>query len=102
MYDRAVQPQEMARILKFLISEVEGLYYLCSENKGADQLCGYRAADRSAPLFLYHKQKLLRFDYPKQICLAHPLSCECFIALKGTHFYILIWYDTAQSTVYIS
>ena len=22
-----------------------GLYYLCSENKGADQLCGYREAD---------------------------------------------------------
>ena len=22
-----------------------GLYYLCSENKGADQLCGYRTAD---------------------------------------------------------
>ena len=25
--------------------EVEGLYYLCSDNKGADQLCGYRAVD---------------------------------------------------------
>ena len=25
--------------------EVEGLYYLCSENKGADQLRGYREAD---------------------------------------------------------
>ena len=25
--------------------EVEGLYYLCSENKGADQLRGCRAAD---------------------------------------------------------
>ena len=31
--------------LKFRIYEVEGLYYLCSENKGADQLCGYREAD---------------------------------------------------------
>ena len=26
----------------------------------------------------------------KQICLAHPLSFECFTALKGTHFYILL------------
>ena len=34
----------MARGLKFQIKEVEGLYYLCSENKGADQLCGYRTA----------------------------------------------------------
>ena len=25
--------------------EEEGLYYLCSENKGADQLCDYRTAD---------------------------------------------------------
>ena len=30
------QPQKIARGLKFLISEGEGLYYLCSENKGAD------------------------------------------------------------------
>ena len=27
------------------MEEVEGLYYLCSENKGADQLCGYCKAD---------------------------------------------------------
>ena len=43
--DRAVQPQKMARGLKFGIKEVEGLYYPCSENKGADQLRGYREAD---------------------------------------------------------
>ena len=41
----AVQPQKMARDLKFLIWKVEGLYYLCSEKKGADQLRGYREAD---------------------------------------------------------
>ena len=35
----------MARGLKFLIWVVEGLYYPCSENKGADQLRGYRVAD---------------------------------------------------------
>ena len=33
-----VQPQKMARDLKFQIEEVEGLYYLCCKNKGADQL----------------------------------------------------------------
>ena len=42
--NRAVLPQKMARGLKFWILEVEGLYYLCSENKGADQLCGYAAS----------------------------------------------------------
>ena len=38
--NRAVQPQKMAVCLKFRISEVEGLYYLCSKNNGADQLHG--------------------------------------------------------------
>ena len=37
----AVQPQETARGLKFRIYEEEGLHYLCSENKGADQLRSY-------------------------------------------------------------
>ena len=37
--------QEMARGLELRIKEEEGLYYPCSENKGADQLRGYREAD---------------------------------------------------------
>ena len=37
--NQAVQPKKMARGLKFRIWKVEGLCYLCSENKGADQLC---------------------------------------------------------------
>ena len=41
----ALQLQKMARGMKFRISEVEWLYYLCSENKGADQLRSYCAAD---------------------------------------------------------
>ena len=41
---RAVQPQKMARGLKIQIQE-EGLYYLCGENKGTDQLRIYCAAD---------------------------------------------------------
>ena len=36
--------EDMARGLKFRIIEVEELSYLCSENKGADQVCVYRAA----------------------------------------------------------
>ena len=35
--NRHVQPQKMVRGLKFRTLEVEGLYYLCGENKGADQ-----------------------------------------------------------------
>ena len=42
---QAVQLQKLTRDLKFGIWKVEGLYYLCSENKGADQLPDYREAD---------------------------------------------------------
>ena len=45
LVNQAVQLQKMARGLKFRIKKVEGLYYLYSENKGADQLRGYREAD---------------------------------------------------------
>ena len=34
----AVQSLNMARGLKFQIQKIEGLYYPCSENKGADQV----------------------------------------------------------------
>ena len=43
--NQAVQLQKMARGLKFRIKKVEGLYFLCSENRDADQLRGYREAD---------------------------------------------------------
>ena len=43
--NRAVQLLKMARGLKFRIQKEEGLCYPCSENKGADQLRGYREAD---------------------------------------------------------
>ena len=40
-----VQPQKMAKCLKFGILIEEGLYHLSSENKGADQLRSYCEAD---------------------------------------------------------
>ena len=43
--NKAVLSLNMARGLKFRIQKVEGMYYPCSENKGADQLRGYREAD---------------------------------------------------------
>ena len=43
--NQAVQLQKMARGLKLCIEVEDGLYYLFSENKGADQLRGYREAD---------------------------------------------------------
>ena len=41
----SVQAQKRARSLKFQIQVEEKLYYPSSENKGADQLRGYREAD---------------------------------------------------------
>ena len=41
--DQSVQSQNMARSLKLWIKKE--LYYLCSDNKGADQLCSYCEAD---------------------------------------------------------
>ena len=43
--NQAVQPRNMDRDLQFLILEVEGLYYLCSRNKDANQLPSYSEAD---------------------------------------------------------
>ena len=43
--NQAVQLQKMTRGLKLWILKIEGLYYLFSKNKGADQLRGYREAD---------------------------------------------------------
>ena len=40
-----LQLQKQARSLKFWSSVEEKLYYPSSENKGADQLRGYREAD---------------------------------------------------------
>ena len=43
--NRPVQAQKKARSLKFRLYVEEELYYPRSENKGADQLRGYREAD---------------------------------------------------------
>ena len=43
--NQVVQLQKMVIGLEIQIYKVEGLYYLCSKNKDADQLRGYREAD---------------------------------------------------------
>ena len=47
----------MARGLKFHIKEVEGSYQLSSENKGVNQLPGYRAADTRLCFPIYAKSR---------------------------------------------
>ena len=55
--NRTVQPQYMVRGLKFRIEEEEGLYYICSENKGADQLRTLTPQLICAFAFAYAKSK---------------------------------------------
>ena len=43
--NQAVQLQKQARSSKFRIQEEEEVHYRCSENKGTDQLRGYRETD---------------------------------------------------------
>ena len=61
-----VQPQKIARVFTFQILEVAGLYSLCSQNKDADQLHGYRAADLH--LCYWQKQKA---DFLKMQLVCH-------------------------------
>ena len=51
------KPDYTVRGLKLGIWEVEGLYYLCCENKDADQLCGYCAADQICAFVFIYMQK---------------------------------------------
>ena len=46
------------------------MYYLYSENKGADQLCSYRAADLCKKKgFLMTRLIIIKFNYNTQISL---------------------------------
>ena len=49
----------MGRGLKLQIKEEEGLYYLCSEKKGADQLRSYREADLGLCFSICKKLELM-------------------------------------------
>ena len=72
-----VQAQKMARCLKFWIEEEEGLYYPCSENKGADQLRSYCEADLR---LCFRLDKL--FVFP---CGGSFILCSCACNLTFRH-----------------
>ena len=71
--NQAVQPQKIARGLKFQIVEVKGLYYLCSKNKASIQLC-----DVTAQLIC-----IFIFGYAKSRFLITHISLESFLWEKG-------------------
>ena len=97
-----VQSQKTARSLKFRIKEEEELYFPSSENKGADQLRGYREADLClffvyADCWFSHEaaQMVLTFFF-KEILLMLPINASSFNVLVR-HFYILMFMKTILS-----
>ena len=48
---------------------MEGLYYLCSEKKGADQLCGYRTADLHLCFRIYIQKNRFSHDMAHMKCV---------------------------------
>ena len=67
---QTVELKQMGRGLKFLIYEVEGLYYLCSKNEVADQLCALTA-------------KKQVFSRGGSLDPCYKLPAECFFKLPG-------------------
>ena len=67
-------------MLKFHILEEEELYYLCSENRGADQLCSYFVLAYLAATYS------TKGGYPVTIHLRPPLcliGSYCFILVEA-------------------
>ena len=106
----AVQPQKMVRGLKFWIYEVEELYYLCSENKGADQLQGYCAADLRHCFPICKKQVFSGHDSNNERYLnvlrkpaTTKLQISCTSAQADQHVCcLLLGYDSIIHLVTIS
>ena len=65
--NRPVQLQKQARSLKFWSYVEEEFYYPSSENKGADQLRGYREADLR---LCFRLCRLLVFPWGGSLCLS--------------------------------
>ena len=55
---------------------MEGLYYICSENKGAGQLCGYCTANLRLCFCICKKQIFSRLDSHGLMCRMYLLSEE--------------------------
>ena len=80
--NQAVQSQKQARGLKFWLEVEEELYYPSSENKGTDQLRGYREADLR---LCFRLCRLLVFPRDGSVgslfgsLLIHPTNAELII-----------------------
>ena len=78
--NRAVQPQKMARGLKFRIYIEEGLHYPCSENKGADQLRSHCAVDLLLCFRICKKSRFLM----TRLILSRQQKTKVLVRLHGS------------------
>ena len=89
--NRAVQSQKKARSFNFRIKVEEGLYYLCGETKGADQLCSSYTADLRL-WFLICKLLVFRGASSYNICFtvrcSVVVSNYCFNISSGSTYNI--------------
>ena len=74
--NQAAQPQKMVKGLKFRMHEVEGLYFLCSENKGADQRYCVTAQLICVFVFAYAK---IRFSQKEAHLVHHDQEISVFL-----------------------
>ena len=97
--NQALQPHKMARNLKFRISEAEGLVlhvYLCSKNKGANQLHGYYATDLH---LCFHIMQKGRFSHDAALkfysTMIKQTGVPSYLQLETTnHLNFCIYYST--------
>ena len=87
--------QKLARGLKFRIYEVEELYYLCSENKSVDQLCGYNAPDQRLCFFRISKKQVFTLTQLTSVLMGKSFHSSflliTFVALffKNVHLFLM-------------
>ena len=76
--NQAVQSQKIVRDLKVRVQEVEGLYYQCSKNKGADQLRGYPYIVDIHKIFLFGIRTISFYYHQKPLSGLYSLSVTLF------------------------
>ena len=92
----AVQPQKMAGGLKSRIKKEEGLYYLCSENKGAELICFFVFANAKSRFSHDVAHTIMLQMLPNMFALQPN---QCFIVSFKCVGNLKFWTDWTEQTV---
>ena len=91
--------KEEARSFKFRMKEEEGLYYPCSENKGADQLRGHREADLRLCFRIYAD---CLFSHAAAHIMKLPIKIFCEAKKKKRDYQFICFHHIAITTPLLS